>query len=351
LVGAPPGEDNYALNGTFAKVVNAAGSEPTQTAVLNISGELDLPTGPSAVGAEIQFTFARAGATPLAPQADAVTKSAGSQLEPRAKKGLEGLVAARGWISDVRMALATTIPVLDDDDGRLKQTTTYELVLKRKALTAPPEGSGKAAPAPLNIPDAPPVPNLANSWIVYDDYPLGRFHFRHPQDLHLPSGMLDPDGVELVGEERAQPDRHMTINIKSKGKTVEDDRQLRDPDFHRRVLFKTWEDNKREVQRGPTEWLPAKTWDPLKRKVYRIEAALLPRGSEQGALRYYCDYYLVLFATNQVVVVQATTKQEPHIPFRDQAEEVIKSFEFGPWKAQTSPAAPPEAAGAPSPSP
>ncbi len=91
---------------------------------------------------------------------------------------------------------------------------------------------------------------------------------------------------------------------------------------------------------GPSGWLPEAEWSPLKRRVYRIEAALIPEGDRAAAeRRIYLDHYMVLFTRNEVLNVSAMTTRDPHAQFRETAESVIKSFEFGPSESSL-PAAP-----------
>jgi hypothetical protein len=94
-------------------------------------------------------------------------------------------------------------------------------------------------------------------------------------------------------------------------------------------------------------WLPEAEWTPLKRKVYRIEAALIPDKSDSPAPaggRIYLDYYVVQFARNQIMKVTAMTTRDPHLKFREMAEDIIKSFDFGPSDGSAASASAPTAA-------
>ena len=72
------------------------------------------------------------------------------------------------------MAWVVSNPI-DDGDGRLKQTVTYELNLERRenAVTSDAAGTQNIL---LTIPEPLPAADESNSWLVHDD-PLGRFSF------------------------------------------------------------------------------------------------------------------------------------------------------------------------------
>ena len=115
-------------------------------------------------------------------------------------------------------------------------------------------------------------------------------------------------------------------------------RLFRDPDYHRRNMFSNWEKQGQDVVKGPIGWLPEADWKPSKRKVYRIEAALRPQGSAANTPRVYSDCYLATFPSNKSIFVTTMTMQDPHVPYRDQVESMIRSFDFGPSRPPPSPA-------------
>jgi hypothetical protein len=219
------------------------------------------------------------------------------------------------------MALALTLP-LPEGDGRLKQTITRELVIARRAADA-----GKVAP--LAIPETPPTPNPQNSWITYDD-PFARFHFLHPQELRLPpGGPPSEDEVTLFDLSKDGTDV-VSISLQPKADDPVAARKLLDPDSHRKNLEAGWQKQKLEVLPVVAGWLPEADWASLDRKVYRIEAALKPPGSDPGSAdRIYVDYYLVVFGRNASMVVNAMTRRDPHLDFRNQVEQLIRSYKFG----------------------
>jgi len=110
-----------------------------------------------------------------------------------------------------------------------------------------------------------------------------------------------------------------------------------------------WKQKGVTVLPGPSGWLPDADWSPLKRKVYRFELALRSADSTgRGAPneRTYLDYYLVQFLRNEVLRVVAMTTRDPHLNFRNQAEQIIKSFDFGPLESSRPIASPPQGSSA-----
>jgi hypothetical protein len=107
----------------------------------------------------------------------------------------------------------------------------------------------------------------------------------------------------------------------------------------KKQLEDQWKQIGENVVPGNSGELAKAEWSPLKREVYRIEAALIPEGAQAANGRIYLDHYIVKFARNEVLVVEAITSRESQLQFRDSAESIIKSFEFGP-SASSLPAAP-----------
>lgn len=173
LVGEVPDADDCEITGTLIEV-NKAGSGPTLTAVIGVSGQFNVSHGSSALNARIEFDFQPVPGVLPTPGAGASPKSAGGTAEKRRGRGED--VDARGSISKVRMAWRAS-SLLTEDEDRLKQTLTYELYLERKLPSAPGEGEG-GRNAPLPIPEPLPTADESNSWVLYED---PRFHFLHPQ--------------------------------------------------------------------------------------------------------------------------------------------------------------------------
>jgi hypothetical protein len=345
LVGELPDAEDYEMTGTLLEV-RKTGAGTTLTAVIGVSGQLNVSLGKSMLNAQIHFVFEPAPVVAPPPSSGASPKPADSPTGRGRGQPEEGVVNARGWISRVLMAW-TASNELPEDEGRLKQTGTYELNLERRLVVAPNEATG-GQNATLTVPDPVPTPDEANSWLVYED-DLGRFHFRHPQELKLnPFGSIDNDYVDLV-ERHPKGDVRFGIHLQPKELDPARDRQSRDPDHHRRTLYSIWEKQHKDVVPGQTGWLPEPEWGSLKRKVYRIEAALKPKGQvPTKAERLYLDYYLVVFSNNQSIVVTAMTEQDSNLKLRNQAENIIRSFQFGPLEGSAKPhATPPEPSSTP----
>ncbi len=248
--------------------------------------------------AEIQFTFA--------PPDRPVDDSKGATVD------------ARGAITELRSAQVMKTP-LPDSDGRLHQTQTRELILARQ--------SDKAG-ARLIVPETKPTPTEANSWVAYVD-PRRRFHFYHPQSL-LNDSPPGADSVQLVQMRPEGPDV-VGFQLQPKTGDAEADRRNLDPDHHRKTLEEVWRQTQQDVLAGSNTWLPEADWKEAGLKVYRIEAALRPPGNASTSQRrVHLDYYLVLTNRPESLVVTAETVQDPPIEFRRQAEDMIKTFRFGP---------------------
>jgi hypothetical protein len=338
-----PDDQDYELTGRLIEVGKAP-SGSNLVAVIGVSGRFSLHETLNLFNAKIHFTFEppKTGAAPA--DSGASAKTAGSGNRKTASSRDEGVIEARGWINLALLAQTAETPI-PDSEGRLKQYVTRELVVERRPLPAKP--SPEAASPGLTVPEPPPVPDEANSWLTYDD-PKGRFHLRHPQEMiHIPS--MDPNLVDLV---EIQPKGHnrLGINFQARETDPARDRQLRDPAYHQRELNAVWDKEGKNVVRGSAGYLSDRKWTALKRKVYRIEAALRPKGSEPTAAeRLYLDYYLVLLPSNESIVVTAMTEQDSNLKLRDLAEAIIERFQLGPLtgSARTSPPATSSAPGQP----
>jgi hypothetical protein len=317
LLGVMPQVDEFDLSATLKEVRKGTPS----TAVIAVSGKVMADYEVMPVNARLMFTFdPKATAPPADANPAANPAAAAAAREP-------GVVDARGSISKIAMAMARTMPI-PDGDGRLQQTLTREVLVERRAVPADSP--------PLAVPATEPDPDSPDSWVTYDD-PAGRFHFRHPQGLLLPpAGPMGPNEVTLVQDRPTGPDV-LIVKLQPPVKDPARDRELLDPDHHRKHLDEEWQKQQQDVLKIPPGWLPDADWAPLKRKVYRIEAALRPK-ADPKAKRIYLDYYLVVFDRNQSIVVEAMTTQDPHLAFRNQAEAIIKTFDFG-----TSDGSPPPA--------
>jgi hypothetical protein len=339
LFGTPPSDEDFELTGEIRSVTKNA-SGPSTTAVLGVKGTW----GASGVNALIHFTFEPSPSKPAGPaQGRLSTEAVGGVPSTKKAEGEnagQGNFEAKGFISKISLA-QETVSLLSENDGRFKQSIRRELRLERRLST--PGG------ATLEVPSPSPAPSVENSWLIYDD-PEGRFHLLHPQEMKVvrqyPDGGIDlldrrPDGQDVV-----------TVNLMPKSGDPERDRVASDPIQEKKRLDDEWKRRGEKVLPGTAGWLPEADWSKLKRKVFRIEAALMsqedPSAPPSG--RIYLDHYIVQFNRNETLKVRAMTTRDPHVPFRDNAESLIRSFELGPSDSSL-PAAPTPVRGAAPPPP
>jgi hypothetical protein len=323
LLGEMPLEEGYQIDAELVDVHTTAPDSGAMTAVFGVKGHVNLIEGPIALNARVHFDFpAPKPAQPGTPQ----------------PKGRAGVVEAEGWISEIRMAEVMTTPLPDDETGRLNQTQTRELIVARRAGASE---MGAEASLPLVAPEAPPQ-DEAHTWVTYDD-PEGRFHLAHPQGLRIARAYPE-GGVDLV-DRRYDGQDVVSVALAPKTGEAESDRLAADPQEQRKALVEQWRSQGQEVLMGDAGWLKEEVWGPLGRKVYRIEAALKPAGSAPVVRgnRIYLDRYVVQFTRNETLIVTAMTTRDPHVPFRDQVESLIKSFTFGPSETGADVSAAPEA--------
>ncbi len=330
LLGETPNDEDYDLTAEILEV-RKNGSGPALVAVIGVKGQVVVSEGPSRIGAKLQFTFlpAEAAAPPRA-RADGETTQEKAFGTPASPGGhVEAAIDAKGYISKISMAQEITVP-LPENDGRLKQNVRRDLVLERHV------GQPGDVIALLEVPSPEPVANESNSGLIYDD-PQGRFHLLYPQQLHVARAYPE-GGIDLVDR---RPDGRDVIQISLVAKTQDPqrDRLAADPIQVKKQLEDQWKQRGEKVVPGPSGELAKAEWSPLKREVYRIEAALIPEAAQAASGRIYLDHYIVKFARNEVLVVEAITTRESQLQFRDSAELIIKSFEFGP-SASSLPAAP-----------
>jgi hypothetical protein len=331
VLGEVPADEDYDLIAEILEVrKNKTGS--SMVAVIGVKGQVVIREGPSGINAQVHFTFVPSdGTAPAAVRAGGETPSERVPGTPTRPGGrVDAATDANGYISKVSLAEELTIP-LPGQDGRLRQKIRLERVLERR-----PNGQDGKVASLLEVPTPDPVATVANSWLIYDD-PRGRFHLLHPQELRVdayPDGGIDlmdprPDGRDVI-----------TIGLNAKTQDSQRDPLAADPNQVKKQLEDQWKQRGEKVVPGPAGWLPEPEWSPLKRQVYRIEAALIPEGEQAAASgRIYLDHYMVLFTRNEVLTVSAMTTRDPHVQFREKAESIIKTFEFGPSESSL-PAAP-----------
>ena len=321
LIGVQPAEEDFGL---IAEVVEIRKNEPgpSMTAVINVKGPCLVRQGPSAINAQVYFTFEPSvPATPARDRSGAGVEPAKDQTTTKSAaldKKTQGVFDARGFINKISLAQEVTTP-LPGSDGRFKQSVRREVLLERRKSTGA---------APLEIPNPLPEPNEQNSWLLFDE-PQGQFHFLHPQELR-PTPV--PGGIRLLDLRPEGPDM-IQINLVPKSQDPQKDRLAADPVQEKKLLEEEWRKSGVKVVAGPAGWLPDAEWGPFKRRVYRIEAGLIKEDDDASppTERTYMDRYLVQFPRNEVMKVTAmTTRERDHPEFRTMAENIIRKFEFGP---------------------
>ena len=121
------------------------------TAVIGISGQMDLSHGKSMLNAQLHFVFEPTSAVRPASDCRAAKAADSPAVKARSKRE-EGIVEARGRISRLLMAWVASTP-LADGDGRLKETITYELDLERRLVPATNDATAATQNTLLTIPD------------------------------------------------------------------------------------------------------------------------------------------------------------------------------------------------------
>jgi hypothetical protein len=340
LVGEVPEADEYVLTGTLVEVRKAA-SGPSLTAVIGVSGQMNLSLGLSSLSAQLHFVFDPAPVAAATTASTASTKGVEDGVSKPREPRDKGVVEARGKITRVLMVWAVSNALPEGEGARLKQTVTYELNLERKFTQAAAEGAG-GQNAALVVPDPIPAPTNVNSWVVHDDA-QGRFHFLHPQTLVLSEITMGTRMLHFVDQNAGTGKDVFILELPPGKEDPQADRRFRDSQDYQREIDADWAKGKLETVRGASGWLPEAEWAPW--KVYRNELGVKTAGADDGTSavqRIFFDYYLVLSNRNDCFRVQSMTVRNDHVAFRTQAEAMIKSFRSGPWdgKAKATAAAP-----------
>ena len=332
LVGEMPSTEDYEMTGSLIEV-RKAGAGTALTAVIGVEGQLNLSTGLSSLKAQIRFDFNATPAVLPLSSSGITPKSVDSPSGKAGRRRDEGIVDARGFISGVRMAWTATNE-LPEEEGRLKQTTTYELVLERRLSSGASNVADGGQNAPLVVPEPIPVANESNSWLLYQDL-TDRYYLLHPQNLAVNLAMSDPNTLHLVDQDSGLGKDAFILTLSPGAKDPQADRKFRDIGEFQRTIAAHWAKLKLETLPGPAGWLPQADWAPL--RVFRKELAVKTNNAQagaSGAQRIYIDDYLVLSKNNECFHVESWTVRDDHVAFRTQSEGIIKSFHFGKSDAQ-----------------
>ena len=125
-------------------------------AVIGVEGRFALNAAPNAFKARIDFTFETPEAVVTSAESGSSLTATDGRTRSAARKRDEGVIEARGWITQALMAqrLTRSIP---DTDNRFKQTTTKEVKLERRRLATTPDPAVNGSPPTLMIPDPAPT--------------------------------------------------------------------------------------------------------------------------------------------------------------------------------------------------
>ncbi len=293
-----PGVKGDSLVGKFNELRKEIDG-PRLLAVFGITGRTPTSIGESAVNAEVFFTF-----QPEVPPANPLGRTT------------EGLVDARGAVTEVRMARTTTGPL--PGPGRLRFQSTREVTMQRQLNVDVPATS---------LPKLPPPSKFegADASLVWFDSSK-RFRLEHPQDL-LPLerpalAPLEPGSVALARTRRQVAD---LIQVDFVGKALGPD------DLKAKLAAKTSQ-MKLEVIKGEEGWLPEADWP--NQKVYRIEAAVqVPDAGDNPSsrsTRFHFDGYLIQTGQAAGLLAIATTSGEAIATYRREVEQILKTIQVDP---------------------
>lgn len=291
------------LGATLTDVMPDPNSATGLLAVIDVEGRIKVREGflTNAMGvkAKIKFAF-----TPKRPprSAVAVTKD-------------DATLDARGAI--VRLDLALEGTSKSEADRAAKPREIHRVFVVERQLT----NTGQV----LEIPREAPKMDEKNSWLTFVD-PQKQFSFRHPQDLHHPRDYGNPSNegptqVELVHQRPGGGGTDfITLNILPG--------VVQDPMEIKKQFLDELKKKGGGVLEGASDWLPEIQWPGM--KAYRCEAAMVNRGPVRGVNRLHIDEYIVQIRKKGSIVARGITSQDPPTQFRNDVEEILRTFKWGP---------------------
>jgi hypothetical protein len=334
ISGRLPDGAGFELTGTLHKVSKSEDGK-NLIAQIGVEGQFDVMRQPSAFKALIDFVFQPRGVAIPAGVAKA--------------EGASKVVEATGAITVAKLA-HVKVAELPGSDGRLKQRVTVELTLERRPLALEPGEKGVAVAA--LPPQPPPTATQENSWVMYDD-PAGRFSFRHPQELAQYEAKSPIQHAVDLGDFRPSGAALLGVMLPSNRVDTERDLRFFDAKHFQAEMEKEFAPTKDQdrLTWGAVGWLEDEDWKARKRKVFRMEGRFTP---EKGGPPVYIDLYLVSDLNSQKsFTVEAWMGREgAHVAYRNDVEDVIRSFQWTPSeKRSPAPAAAPATTTAPAAAP
>jgi hypothetical protein len=305
--GELPDPTDFELTGTLNSVTKDTDGK-TLIAEIGVTGRFRLANGPSAFNAQIEFAFEPTGVT----------------VPGNAAAGTAKIIQAYGRIKRAMLshALATDPP---DTSSRLRTHILHELVLERRPLGLLPGERGTPV-APLVVPVPMPEATKDNSWVIFE-HAERRFHFSHPQELRLQGQGVGQAALEIrFTDERPTGRAALSVLVPTKTSVSAGDGLAHDPASLKKQLDSQWAADGVVATKGQAEWLPDEDWKELKRRVYRFEASLKIEGRDRPI---FADHYFVEFNRTQNILVFSWTERPDHVAYRTQAEDLIRSFQFG----------------------
>ena len=308
----------FEMTGSLISVTKAS-TGSSLVAKIDVSGHFNVGANPSAFHAQIDFSF----------------EPIGISLPARGAAGTDKVVVATGRITQVLASHKATTE-LPEAAGRAKGVVIHEVVLQRRPIPTV-AAAGETPIAPLEIPDPAPVANKENSWVVFDD-PAGRFHFRHPQELIVNQAAMADAYVVPLEDNLTNPTWRVALHFPtSRGDTPKDE-PFRDIAHFQAGMEKQFAKAKDLMTWGTAGVLDGEDWKALNRKVYRSEVAFR---SKEGDRAIYADFYLAMELTGMKrFSLESWTERPDHVECRKQAEDIIRTVQFGPFDKRVQSARP-----------